>query len=177
MLRLGSTALHRAVSHNQLAVVRKLLSPGIDADVTARNNIGTFHRPASSRLLNSVSLAGNTPLHIAAYCGYMDMTKILLDHGAYRLKSSPNRVSSAGSTTSALRAEPCCVIGWQVGMTPLDLARKPAMVDLINNYMPGMSSSEVKQPASSHSSHSSTYSAHSQSQSTPASYVLVRRRV
>jgi len=101
--RLGSTALHRAVSHNQIAVVRKLLEPGLDADLFARNNIG------------------NTPIHIASYCGYLEIAKVLLEHGAYRLKDTPNRV----------------------GMTPLDYARKAAMHDLIQNYRPGMSSSQI----------------------------------
>jgi ankyrin repeat protein len=85
--RLGSTALHRAVSHGQIGVVKKLLSPGIEADIAARNNIGTW--------LATVPLdrmTGNTCLHIAAYMGNVEMARILMDHGAHRLRNDSNKV-------------------------------------------------------------------------------------
>lgn len=72
--RLGSVALHRAVSHGQLAVVEELLKPQYGADIFARNKMG------------------NTPLHIAAYCGNYEITKVLLEAGAHRGKDKHNKI-------------------------------------------------------------------------------------
>lgn len=85
--RLGSTALHRAVSMNFPNSVNELLTRG--ADIHSQNRMGM------------------TPLHIAVCCGYMDMVKLLLEKGAakdlrvhnkvhmtpieYTLKNSPER--------------------------------------------------------------------------------------
>lgn len=97
--RLGSTALHRAVSHNQPAVVRELLKPGYDADTFARNNIG------------------NTPLHIAAYCGYTDIARILLEAGASRGKDMPNRVGMTPLDYARKAAMRELIANYRPGMT------------------------------------------------------------
>jgi len=57
--RVGSTALLRAVSHDQIPIVRKLIKDG--ASIEATNKIG------------------NTALHCAAFIGNVEMAKLLIE--------------------------------------------------------------------------------------------------
>jgi len=57
--RIGSTPLIRAVSNDQLDIVKRLLKEG--ASINARNKMG------------------NTPLHCAAFLGSIEMAKLLIE--------------------------------------------------------------------------------------------------
>ena len=77
----GDTPLHQATFSNATAIVVLLLA----------------HCPS---LVNSTKRDGNTPLHLAASRGFLEMTKLLLSYGA-----------SASSEN-------------QGGIKPIDLARQ-----------------------------------------------------
>eukprot|EP00823_Brevimastigomonas_motovehiculus_P004448 TRINITY_DN294_c0_g1_i1.p1 TRINITY_DN294_c0_g1~~TRINITY_DN294_c0_g1_i1.p1 ORF type:complete len:252 (+),score=51.35 TRINITY_DN294_c0_g1_i1:197-952(+) len=71
--RLGSTALHRAVSMNQADCVQFLVSHR--ADISATN------------------LIGNTPLHVAAYSGHDKIVDFLLRNGASKDVNTRNKIN------------------------------------------------------------------------------------
>src|SRR5689334_5914958 len=71
-VRIGSTALHTAVSHQHLESVRELIKLG--AKVSALNNMG------------------NTPIHCAAYTGNVEIMEILLTNGGTRFIHAKNKV-------------------------------------------------------------------------------------
>ncbi|PNH11433.1 Serine/threonine-protein kinase TNNI3K [Tetrabaena socialis] len=60
--RVGDMSLHRAVCNRNAALVEKLVSEGVD--------------------VNQVEAAGNTPLHSAAFEGWVDGVQLLLRLGA-----------------------------------------------------------------------------------------------
>lgn len=82
--RLGSTALHVAVSHKFHKVAKELIDLG--ADVHAQNKIGNTSCALDSSYWHTIDwgciLAGNTPLHVACYVADLAMIKLLLDNGA-----------------------------------------------------------------------------------------------
>lgn len=108
---LGSTALIRATSHSRESTVKLLLSKG--AKVDAVNNVG------------------NTALHVAAYQGFFELAKIIIEHKPEltgRLLQKPNFAN----------------------MTPIDYARKKNMIELLKNRRPASSrpasSGSINQP-------------------------------
>lgn len=70
--RMGSTALHRAVSAQKIDVVKWLLEK--KCDIMAKNNIGNY------------------ALHIASYMGNVEIARLLLEAGAHRQIRTANRV-------------------------------------------------------------------------------------
>jgi ankyrin repeat protein len=85
----GRTALHLAVFGGHVAVVKKLLSEGIDPDIAT-----TVHDDTGNE----------TSLHIAAYLGHVDIVSLLLTAGA-----NPNIQMRNGRTPLLL----ACEIGWK----------------------------------------------------------------
>ncbi|KAK6526495.1 hypothetical protein TWF694_005078 [Orbilia ellipsospora] len=90
------TALHHTASQNFPACIEVLLRNGIDHRTrTSRNERTAFYKAVKSGNLEVVELflkygtevaiedsRGWTPLHIAAYYGFVEIGELLLDHGA-----------------------------------------------------------------------------------------------
>ncbi|KAF3906715.1 Ankyrin-2 [Arthrobotrys entomopaga] len=90
------SALHHTASQNFPACVEVLLRNGIDHRIrTSRNERTAFYKAVKSGNLEVVELflkygtevaiedsRGWTPLHIAAYYGFVDIGELLLEHGA-----------------------------------------------------------------------------------------------
>jgi len=68
--RIGSTALHRAASHGQVEIVKKLLENGCSVDT-----------------LNKI---GSSTLHCAAFSGFTEVCKVLCASGGFKHIRRPN---------------------------------------------------------------------------------------
>jgi ankyrin repeat protein len=108
--RIGGDTLHEAVYVGNYDVVELLLRRG--ADISTRTRFGKtplhlmlYWKKERSKLVklllengadvDAIDINKNTPLHIAAYNGFIESAKLLLERGA-----SPNRKNGKGLTSS-----------------------------------------------------------------------------
>ena len=101
----GFTALHKAVSDDDLTVVKRLLAAGADpAAVTTLGHVTPLALAAingdaviiqalldAHAPVEAVNADGATPLMLAAASGNVDAIKVLLDHGAVINAKEPLR--------------------------------------------------------------------------------------
>jgi ankyrin repeat protein len=76
----GATPLHDAVLSGKVNAVKKLLEHGADVNVRTTGAIVVMEDYAG--IFTESTYSGVTPLHLAAYKGYAEIAKILLEHGA-----------------------------------------------------------------------------------------------
>lgn len=73
----GNTVLHYAAYYGDTSTLSYLLNNRADADLTARKLSSSFHEP--KRMERDLCW---TPMHIAAFRGFLDIIRTLLDTGA-----------------------------------------------------------------------------------------------
>ncbi|EPS38868.1 hypothetical protein H072_7366 [Dactylellina haptotyla CBS 200.50] len=92
----NSTALHHTASQNHPTIVELMLRSGIDPHVgNSRDNRTALFKAVKSgnievvqiflkygAMVQAVDHKGWTPLHIAAYCGFVEIGELLLENGA-----------------------------------------------------------------------------------------------
>jgi ankyrin repeat protein len=76
----GATPLHDAVLSGKINAVKKLLEHGADVNVRTTGAIVVMEDYAG--IFTESTYSGVTPLHLAAYKGYAEIAKILLERGA-----------------------------------------------------------------------------------------------
>jgi len=86
--RIGSTALLRAVSHEQIDVAKRLLKDGASIETT--NKIG------------------NTALHCAAYVGSLEAAKLLIEAQALAHINQPNKYGATPLMLAAKSSSTLC---------------------------------------------------------------------
>ena len=124
----GHTWLHTAVPSDE-GLLRVLAAIGAGVDVNIRTRSGLDDEPMIDA---DPELGGQTPLHLAARTGSLQMVRLLLRHGADPMVRTLSRRVDPGKTTPShvdgflwwSRApQRFCYEAYE-GETPADLARK-----------------------------------------------------